>query len=163
MPYNDKIKVITAFHFIEHIPYPAEIIKEMIMRLADNGLLLLSIPNTNRYHLHYMRDEPDYPPNHLSRITNLGLHLLMEKINCKITIYLIEKYESNWRKDTSLTANQLLEFTGLRNKINSIAIVKYFIKSIMFVIVQPWVIYWRSSMCEKQGYTALYCIEKCKS
>ena len=42
---NIKFDLITAFHVIEHVKNPIDILKDLFSRLNENGLLVLEVPN----------------------------------------------------------------------------------------------------------------------
>jgi len=84
--------------------------EEVWKHLTDNGLFFVSIPNVERYHLRYMRDDADYPPNHLSRITHKGMLHLAKQSNFEVEWRRIEPYKTSWRMATSMTSNRVLQF-----------------------------------------------------
>jgi 2-polyprenyl-3-methyl-5-hydroxy-6-metoxy-1,4-benzoquinol methylase len=43
---NDRYNLITAFHVVEHLPNPINILKELALLLEDNGELIIEVPSS---------------------------------------------------------------------------------------------------------------------
>jgi len=56
--------IITMFEVIEHLENPAEFLHEIMTLLKPDGIIVVSVPNEDRWPY---RDFGDFPPNHLTR------------------------------------------------------------------------------------------------
>jgi len=153
---------ITAFHLIEHVEDPLFFLKKKRSLLDDNkSLLFVSFPNMERYSLHFGRELWDYPPNHLQRISNKGLQILVDRAGFAIKWKKVEPYKARWLAETSRIVYKILERFQLWNTVNSFPWLRYPIKlflCLLYLVVQPYIWYWRLKPGEKQGDTVLYCL-----
>lgn len=153
---------ITLFHVIEHVEDPSAILQKLHRLLQSGGYVYLSLPSTRRTELAFRRDIADYPPNHLTRITPLGIKLMAERSGWKIRATSNEPYTNSWMKETSFVANQVLERIRLKKPNEASTALVKLVKTFMFLIVQPWILFVRCSYNFKKpiGYTDLYCLER---
>lgn len=64
---GERFDVFCAFHLIEHLADPLAFARQAAGMLADDGLIVLAVPNPHRQALHYCgRESWDRPPHHLS-------------------------------------------------------------------------------------------------
>ena len=73
--HNGKFDVITLFEVIEHLDDFSSLIKEAVEKLNDDGILILSVPNSKMI----WRPKLDFPPHHLSRFAPESMYNLMDR------------------------------------------------------------------------------------
>jgi len=88
--YCQKIKakqnffdIITMFELIEHIPGVNNFLKEIMVFLKPNGLVIISTPNGKRLKI---KEAWDYPPVHLSRFNCDNLEKLLNQAGLNIQL-----------------------------------------------------------------------------
>lgn len=77
-----KFDIITTFEILEHLPDPAEFLDLIKKILKSQGYLILSTPNLDRFG--GVKEDWDFPPNHLFRWNKSTLVKLLESRNFKI-------------------------------------------------------------------------------
>lgn len=77
-----KFDVITAFELLEHLPDPAGFLDLAKGVLIPGGYLILSTPNLDRFGR--VKEDWDFPPNHLFRWNKNTLIKLLEVKNFKV-------------------------------------------------------------------------------
>ena len=160
LPEERCFAVITAFHVLEHVEAPSKLMEAVRERLIPGGRFLVSIPNVERFHLRFRRDDGDYPPHHLSRISHAGMMMLARRSGMDVEWWRVEPYSASWKNDTSMTANRMLDALGIRVAVKSRPWLNYPVKLVCYTAAQPYVWFWRAWPGKRQGYTALYCMRR---
>jgi 2-polyprenyl-3-methyl-5-hydroxy-6-metoxy-1,4-benzoquinol methylase len=85
---DNHYDLITAFHVIEHLKEPREILDALISKLKKNGKLILEVPNANDALLSLYKNEAfshfTYWSPHLFLYTDHTLRLLFKPFNIEI-------------------------------------------------------------------------------
>lgn len=157
---QEKFDAISAFHVIEHLERPADFLEDVRSALHEEGRLYVSCPNADRFLLEFRRDEPDYPPNHLTRISKDGMARLASRAGFRIVQIYIEPNDVNWRRATSEASNRLVDRLRLRETIAGSRLINIPAKLVLYALVQPWVLYKFLSKRLREGYTNLYVLER---
>lgn len=157
---QEKFDAISAFHVIEHLERPADFLEDVKSALNETGRLYVSCPNVDRFLLEFRRDEPDYPPNHLTRISKDGMAKLANRAGFKIVHTYIEPHDVNWRRATSEASNRLVDLFRLRETVAGSRLINILAKLVLYALVQPWVLYKFLSKRIREGYTSLYVLER---
>ncbi len=157
---EQRFAAITAFHVLEHLEEPELFLVQLKHKLCDDGLVFLSIPNPRRYHLFFRRDDPDYPPNHLARISEAGIHSLVERTDYELVWCRLEPDDTGWVRAMSHTANRLLDLLGIRVRVKASRVLNPPVKAIAYLVSLPWVAFWQLLPVRREGYTVLYCLKK---
>jgi 2-polyprenyl-3-methyl-5-hydroxy-6-metoxy-1,4-benzoquinol methylase len=94
---NSFYDVITAFHVIEHLSNPVDILKELILKLKSNGKLIIEVPNSNDALLTIYKNEAfshfTYWSPHLFLYNDHTLRLLTKSLDIEIDfIKYIQRY-----------------------------------------------------------------------
>lgn len=160
LPRDDRFSALTAFHVIEHLEEPKALLMSMKDLLADGGAIYLSFPNVKRAALRYLRDEADYPPNHLNRISSEGMKHLAQSAGLEVVSFSCEPRDVDLKKATSLAVNRVLEAVGLRNWVKAGGLRNYAIKAVVSGLVQPFVMWMVMRHGSEPGYTSLYKLER---
>lgn len=84
---NNKYKVITLWHVLEHLPNLEEQIEELISRLGDEGILVIAVPNFRSYDAKFYKEFwAGYDvPRHLWHFSKTAIEKLFSKHELKIT------------------------------------------------------------------------------
>ena len=81
---NDKYDVITAFHVVEHLAQPAEILQLLVSKLKKGGKLIVEVPNSDDALLTIYKNDPfsnfTYWSPHLFLYNSKTLQLLFKKV-----------------------------------------------------------------------------------
>lgn len=77
---NIKFDCICLFEVLEHVDDPKHLIQQAVDLLEDDGTILISCPNEDRFQP-TGRVYVDYPPHHLTRWKPLTLQALMERFD----------------------------------------------------------------------------------
>lgn len=72
---NLKFDIIVFFDVLEHIKEPITFIQDIKELLKERGIIILSVPNRERF---IDTLEKDFPPNHLTRWNRTSLKFLLE-------------------------------------------------------------------------------------
>jgi len=94
---NKKFDLITAFHVFEHLKNPLEILKNLIEYLAEDGELIIEVPNSDDALLSYYNSRSfsdfTYWSQHLFLFNEKNLIALVKKAGFKINyIKQIQRY-----------------------------------------------------------------------
>ena len=89
-----RYDVVTMFHILEHMESPDELIGNVKKTLNPNGLVFISVPNPNRWTLHWVREVWDYPPHHLTRWSSHNLRVLLESYGFEMIEECTERMET---------------------------------------------------------------------
>jgi len=94
---NKKYDIITAFHVIEHLQDPIELLKKLAEKLKNDGTIIIEVPNADDALLTLYKckafSEFTYWSCHLYLFNASTLKLLIEKANLKaIYIKQIQRY-----------------------------------------------------------------------
>ena len=73
---------VTAFEVMEHLPNPREFVEQCYSILKQGGRLNLSVPGYNRWP-HWVNNEVDLPPHHLTLWSEKGLETLFMQAGFK--------------------------------------------------------------------------------
>lgn len=84
----EKFDILTAFELLEHLPDPASFLDLAKKTLKSQGYLVISTPNLDRFG--GVKEDWDFPPNHLFRWNKNTLIKLLEAKNFKV-IKIIEQ------------------------------------------------------------------------
>ena len=89
--------IITMFHVLEHIPDPKSILGELTEMLADNGQIIVEVPNADDVLLTLYHNEPfshfTYWSCHLFLYTATTLQMLFDQTNLKVNyIKQVQRY-----------------------------------------------------------------------
>jgi 2-polyprenyl-3-methyl-5-hydroxy-6-metoxy-1,4-benzoquinol methylase len=83
-----KFDVVTIFEVLEHIENPGQVMRLVSDCLSDAGLVVLSIPNADRFHP--QADETDSPPHHLTFWTKRAIQRFVEEGGFKIVYHEVQ-------------------------------------------------------------------------
>ena len=155
-----KYNAVSAFHVIEHLERPVDFFEDIKSVLSQLGKIYISVPNTDRFSLKFRRDEPDYPPNHLTRISKKGMGKLVERTGFHIINTYIEPSEINWRRASSEASNRIVDLLKLRKLLTISQLINIPTKLVLYVISQPFVAFRFLAAGQKEGYTGLYVLER---
>ena len=94
---DEKFDLITAFHVFEHLKYPLDILKNLKPHLAENGQIIIEVPNSDDALLSFYNSKPfsdfTYWSQHLFLFNEKTLTDLIEKSEFKINyIKQIQRY-----------------------------------------------------------------------
>lgn len=94
---DKSLDVITAFHVIEHLPNPIEILTEMKKKLVSGGLIIIEVPNANDILLSTFKNEKFKQftlwSQHLVLHTRESLWLTLDFVGMKeILIEAVQRY-----------------------------------------------------------------------
>ena len=83
---DDKFDVITLWHVLEHLPHPEKTIGQLKEKLAEDGILIIAVPNFKSYDaLHYGEHWAAYDvPRHLWHFSPLGIKRFFEKFEMEV-------------------------------------------------------------------------------
>lgn len=81
---NLRFDAIGFFHVLEHLEDPFRFLCSIAPLLKDSGILAFSVPHPHRLRLLTYREPDDYPPNHLTRFSLLGLRLILERAGFQV-------------------------------------------------------------------------------
>jgi len=82
---DKKYDIITAFHVIEHMKNPIELIKKLVERLKNNGMIIIEVPNADDALLTLYKCKAfTYWSCHLFLFNNNTIKLLVEKAGLKL-------------------------------------------------------------------------------
>jgi SAM-dependent methyltransferase len=73
----------TLFDVLEHFPKPAEAVRAIARLLRPGGHLCVTVPNGERPRL-FVREEFDFPPNHVTRWTAASLKSFLERCGFEV-------------------------------------------------------------------------------
>ena len=80
--------IITMFHVLEHIPDPKAILGELSKMLADDGQIIVEVPNADNALLTLYKNDPfskfTYWGCHLFLYTAKTLKILFNQMNLKV-------------------------------------------------------------------------------
>ncbi len=82
---NDKYDVITAFHVVEHLSEPVELLNKLVSKLKKGGKLIVEVPNSDDALLTIYKNEAfsnfTYWSPHLFLYNSKTLQLLLKKVD----------------------------------------------------------------------------------
>lgn len=79
-----KYDIIYIFEVIEHTPDPLSFLRKCNILLKENGIIIGSTPNKNRWWISIFEREPfDYPPNHFITFSKNQLEASLKASNFK--------------------------------------------------------------------------------
>lgn len=83
---DQKVDVITLWHVLEHIHSTEDLLEKITIKLAQNGFLILALPNRESYDARsYGRNWVAYDaPRHLYHFTPSDMENLLKQYNLKI-------------------------------------------------------------------------------
>ncbi len=77
-------QMITAFQILEHVEKPFATLKSLHDTLEEDGLIVVSVPNTIGPIRHYTEALTEIPPHHVNRFCYASLKQFLENENFKI-------------------------------------------------------------------------------
>jgi 2-polyprenyl-3-methyl-5-hydroxy-6-metoxy-1,4-benzoquinol methylase len=119
--YAGKIKVITLWHVLEHVPSLDEFIEIAAQNLQDNGIMIIALPNRNSYDAkHYQEQWAAYDvPRHLWHFRKEDIVELMANNDFDLIDTKPMPYDSFY---VSLLSEAYLGRTGLRKLFNAFSL-----------------------------------------
>lgn len=84
---SKKYDYVVAFHLLEHVSDPIDIVRQMRTILNPQGKIYLSTPYTTRHPLQWF-DYLNYPPHHMTRWNQTAYSALAQKLNLKPKFYM---------------------------------------------------------------------------
>ncbi len=85
---SEKYDIITAFHVVEHLKNPKEILKDLSQLLTENGEIIIEVPNSNDVLLTLYESEPfqnsTYWSQHLFLFNKTTMTELIKQADLKI-------------------------------------------------------------------------------
>jgi 2-polyprenyl-3-methyl-5-hydroxy-6-metoxy-1,4-benzoquinol methylase len=79
-----SFRIVGCFQILEHVERPRDFLSRIRQLLSPGGWLFLSVPNPDRYMLHFERERWDFPPHHLTRFSKGGLMSLLEQTGFRV-------------------------------------------------------------------------------
>lgn len=90
LPQEEMFDVISLLDVVEHVPYPRDILKDALSHLADDGIMLISMPNTDS-HAWRVLEEAGNPYwgeiEHYHNFSFSRLESLLEEFGLKVGNY----------------------------------------------------------------------------
>lgn len=129
---------VVLFNLLEHLANPKEFIEYIGKTLKKDGILIISVPNTERRTRFLWKEIWDMPPHHLVRYSSNGIKKLLNDVDMQIIdmkcedknnmvelVFLIEE----WIVKT--LANKKINNRSLRNTIKWVLRILYLIPAII--------------------------------
>jgi SAM-dependent methyltransferase len=91
--------IVCSFQVLEHIPLVNSFLKANIKCLADNGLLIICVPNNNSFIKHSKYNILNMPPHHMGLWTENSLRKIGDYFNMEVVEVAFEplqKYHYEW-------------------------------------------------------------------
>ena len=79
-----KYDMLTAFQILEHLEDPFATLKELKDSINNDGILIISVPNTTGPIRHYADALTEIPPHHVNRFSYSSLKVFLENENFRI-------------------------------------------------------------------------------
>lgn len=79
-----KYDMLTAFQILEHLEDPFSTLKELKSSISNDGVLIISVPNTTGPIRHYADALTEIPPHHVNRFSYSSLKVFLENENFTI-------------------------------------------------------------------------------
>ena len=81
LPHQEQFNVITMWHVLEHIPDIRTLFKNLFALMADNGLLIIAVPDRDSWDTgHYEQYWAAWDvPRHLSHFRQIDIHTLLHQ------------------------------------------------------------------------------------
>ncbi len=110
LTHEGKFDIVCSFQVLEHIPLVNSFLKANIRCLADNGLLIICVPNNNSFIKHSKYNILNMPPHHMGLWTENSLRKIGDYFNLElveVSFEPLQEYHYEWY--LSITVNR---FTG---------------------------------------------------
>lgn len=122
-PKSEKFGVITAWHALEHVHRPDQILEQFHKRLFEYGVLIIAVPNSNSFDArHYASDWAGYDvPRHLFHFTPEAFTRLaeskgfrvVEKKRMLLDAFYVSLLSESYRGNNGLKAFTKASLVGL--------------------------------------------------
>ncbi|KKK91610.1 hypothetical protein LCGC14_2711220, partial [marine sediment metagenome] len=127
-----KFDVVTCFDVIEHVADPPDLLDYLLGLVKPGGLLLMRIPNRDRYSFKLggivddflSRETPDMPPYHLTHWRERTVRVFLR--NAGVNNYHIVKGGLLWRKNIMIKGRRSSILSGFMNMLYKLSAVAPF-------------------------------------
>ena len=119
IPPTQTYQLITLWHVLEHVPEPADVLEQLKKRLAQNGRMIIAVPNPNSADAqHYQSFWAGLDvPRHLWHFPRKSMSHLADKIHMKLDQVHPLRLDSFY---VSLLSEQYQGATGITRWINGL-------------------------------------------
>ena len=85
--FENKFKYVGAYHILEHVEDPVDLVKKMLDLITNDGSVFISTPYSPMSIESNWHDPLNYPPHHLTRWNYKAYKKLAKISNCEIEFY----------------------------------------------------------------------------
>ena len=81
----ESIDIVSAFHVVEHVPDPVDLLRQMTRLLRPGGLVYVRVPNLNTWYRRVLgRNWWGFSVEHMSHFTDASLRLAMAEAGLRV-------------------------------------------------------------------------------